>query len=237
MGYTISSISGSSIGTLVGGLYAMDALDDFTSWMLDLKRKDVFSLMDFTWNKSGVLKGEKVFNKMRTFIPDMLIEEMSIPFSAVSCDIVNLREVVFKEGSFYDAVRASISIPAIFTPVHYMETTLVDGGVLNPIPIKHVHRQQGDMLVVVNVNGSESELLEEVPLHRAFGSYYTILQQTIFAMNNRISDLALELYKPDVTITIPRNTCGPWDYHKAEHLIALGREITLKEMDILNKAC
>lgn len=232
MGFTISSIAGSSIGTLIGGLYAMDALDDFTQWLLALRRKDVFSLMDFTWSKSGMIKGDKILNKIKSFIPDMPIEDMPIPFSAVSSDLVNLREVVFREGSFYEAVRASIAIPAIFTPVQYMNTTLVDGGVLTPIPIKHVQRSPGDLLVVVNVNGYGDELFENAhPDHRHCAGYYAILQQTIWAMNNRITDLSVELDKPDVLITLPRNLSGAWDYHKAAYLIQTGRLAAAKALE------
>ena len=84
---------------------------------------------------------------MKTFIPDMLIEDMNIPFSAIATDILNEKDVVFTDGSFYEAIRASVAIPSLITPVKYKDTFLVDGGVLNPIPIEHVARDADDILV------------------------------------------------------------------------------------------
>ncbi|MEA3461776.1 MAG: patatin-like phospholipase family protein, partial [Bacteroidota bacterium] len=89
---------------------------------------------------------------MKDFIPDTSIEELRIPFAAVAVDLVNSREVVFREGSLFDAIRASVSIPSVLTPVKTADGLLVDGGVLNNIPTNHAPRVPGDLLVAVNVN-------------------------------------------------------------------------------------
>lgn len=225
-GYTISAIAGSSIGTLIGGLYAMGRLQDFRDWLLMLKAKDVFSLMDFTWNGSGVMKGQRVFEKLKTFIPDVNIEDMNIPFAAVTTDIILEEEVVFTEGSFFEAVRASVSIPAVFTPVRYNDNILIDGGVLNPLPINHVRRTPGDMLVVVDLNGRYK--LDEASLKKkktSYTGYISLMQLAYYSMHHQLSKMAIQYYRPDIVVEFPRNITGIWDYHKAEYLIQMGRDI------------
>jgi NTE family protein len=150
-GFSITSVSGSSMGSLVAGFYAMGRMADFSEWISSLKKRDVYSLMDITLSYSGLLKGDRVFNKMKEIIPDKPIEEMAIPYTAVATDIVNRREVVFSSGSFYDAARASIAIPAIITPITFGDKIYVDGGLLNPVPVNHVQRTDNDILVVVNL--------------------------------------------------------------------------------------
>jgi len=178
-GYQISSVAGSSIGSLIGGLYAMGKLNDYRDWVIKLKRRDVFNLMDFTISGSGLVKAEKIFQKMKEFIPDMPIEEMRIPFTAVATDITSETEIIFNSGSFYEAIRASIAIPAVITPVRLNNRIIVDGGVLNPLPFRHVKRTPGDMLVMVNLYGhepnqisnDEKEVVEKINTTREKGLF------------------------------------------------------------------
>ena len=153
-GYEIASVAGTSMGALVGGVYADGALDPFRDWILTLDKRKVFRLADFTLSRMGVVKGDKFFNKMRDFIPDTPIEDLKIPYVAVAVDLINNKEVVFRKGSLFDAIRASVSIPSVLTPVKTTDGLLIDGGVMNNIPIDHVKRIPGDLLVVVNVNAS-----------------------------------------------------------------------------------
>lgn len=161
-GYEIASVTGTSMGALVGGVYADDAIEAFKEWMLSLDRRKVFSLVDFTLSRSGLVKGDKVFNKMKDFIPDTPIEDLKIPYAAVAVDLINNREVVFREGSLFDAIRASVSIPSVLTPVKTGDGLLVDGGVLNNIPSSHAPRIPGDLLVVSNVNAKIPVRLPEI---------------------------------------------------------------------------
>jgi NTE family protein len=153
-GYEIASVAGTSMGALVGGVYADGAIYPFKEWLLTLDKRKVFSLVDFTLSRTGVVKGDKVFNKMKDFIPDTLIEDLKIPYAAVAVDLINNKEVVFREGRLFDAIRASVSIPSVLTPVKTADGLLIDGGVMNNIPINHAKRIPGDLLVVVNVNAS-----------------------------------------------------------------------------------
>ncbi len=161
-GYEIASVTGTSMGALVGGIYADGAMDAFKDWMLSLDRRKVLSLVDFTVSRVGLVKGDRVFNKMKDFIPDSLIEELSIPYAAVAVDLVNNKEVIFREGSLFDAIRASVSIPSILTPIKTDKGLLIDGGVMNNIPVNHAPRVPGDLLVVVNVNASIPVVLPQI---------------------------------------------------------------------------
>lgn len=226
-GFTVKSIAGSSIGSLIGGLYAMGRLDDFTSWLKTLKRRDVFNLMDFTWSSSGVMKGERVFNKIKSFIPDVYIEDMPIPFIAVSTDILHQKEITFTQGSFFDAVRASIAIPGVFTPVNHMDNILVDGGLINPLPLNHLPNQGDALVVAINLNAPEETTFSLAKANSKYGGYLTITQKAILTMLGKITELSIDLYKPDIVVHIPRNVVGVWDYHKADYLIEIGRQRTL----------
>jgi len=224
-GFIVKSIVGSSIGSLIGGLYAMNKLDDFTDWLKTLKRRDVFNLMDFTWSSAGMMKGERVFNKIKTFIPDMLIEEMPIPFMAISTDISHHKEIVFTSGSFFDAVRASIAIPGVFTPVNQLDNILVDGGLINPLPLNHLKRKVDEMVIAINVNAPEEEAFSASAASK-YAGYLTISQKAILTMLGKIIELSIDLYKPDIVVHIPRNVVGIWDYHKTDFLIEVGMQKT-----------
>jgi NTE family protein len=153
-GHSIAAISGSSMGAFVGGLYAAGTMEGYKKWVLDLDKLDVFSLIDFTFSTHGFIKGEKVFDEMKKqgFIPKVNIEKLTIPLAIVAADIINNEEIVFTSGDLYNAVRASVSIPNVFTPIERPDGMLVDGGVLNPLPIKHVPKTNSDLIIAVDVN-------------------------------------------------------------------------------------
>lgn len=229
-GLEVHSVIGSSIGSLVGGIYAMGKMDVFTDWLLTLKKRDIISLMDFTWGITGVMKGDRVFNKIKSFLPDELIENMPIPFIAVATDILNQQEITFKSGSFFDAARASIAIPGVFTPVNYLEYTLVDGGLINPLPLNHVEQDSGQLVVAVNLNAAEEEQFFAAKNTPKYAGYITITQHAILTMIRKITNLSIEIYKPDVVVDIPRNVTGIWEYHRAEYLIEFGRMKTMEAL-------
>lgn len=240
-GFKITSVSGSSIGAVIGGLYAMGKLSEYTDWVTTLNRRNVWDLMDFTMTTSGLMKGERVFDKMKTFIPDKNIEDMNIPFAAVATDILNETELVLTKGSFYEAVRASIAIPAVFKPVKLNDTILVDGGVLSPIPIEYVTRNSGDILVVVNLYGDKKDIMDEKKKNgkntnglqntiskliatgdKQSVGYVSLLTSTSSAMIHKIAKLNIEKFKPDIVINIPYDSASTFDFFKAQELIDMG---------------
>lgn len=151
-GLHIHAIAGTSMGALVGGVYALGKMQEYKEWLYGLDMLKVLNLFDFTFSMQGFVKGDKVLTTMREFIPDKNIEELDISYRAVAADILNKKEVVFSKGSVYHAIRASMAIPTVFTPVKTEDGLLVDGGVVNNIPLNRVERKFADYLVAVDIN-------------------------------------------------------------------------------------
>lgn len=166
-GYEITSIAGCSIGSLVGGIYAAGKIEEARDWFCALSKKDVLALTDFSIGLSHLVKGDRVMEAIQEWVPDRQIEDLPIPATFVATDVLNSEEVIFRSGSLFEAIRASISIPLCFEPVRYKETLLVDGGLTNPFPLDRVERQEGDLLVGVNISGKShmdaERSLREVP--------------------------------------------------------------------------
>lgn len=151
-GYRIGSVAGTSIGSLVGGIYAAGRLEEFKEWLFGLDAWKVFTLMDLSIGKNHLVKGERIIEAMMEIVPDVDIETLPIPFRAVATDLYTGEEVVFDRGKLFEAIRASISIPSLFRPVKYGLTTLVDGCIANCLPLNRVVRSEGDILVAFDVN-------------------------------------------------------------------------------------
>ncbi|MCR4860528.1 MAG: patatin-like phospholipase family protein [Bacteroidales bacterium] len=156
-GYTVTSVSGASAGALVGGIFAAGGLDAFKEWLYGLDPVKVVSLMDFTPSRNYLVKGDRVIRAIRQRVPDVRIDDLPIPFTAVATDLYTGEEVVFREGPLFDAIRASISIPSMFRPVRWQGRTLIDGGLSNTFPLNRVHRSGNDILVGFNVNRINAE--------------------------------------------------------------------------------
>lgn len=156
-GYRITSIAGTSIGSLIGGIYAAGKLAEIKEWLFTLDAWKVFDLMDLSLSKNHLVKGDKVINAIKEIVPNINIEDLNIPYRAVAADLHTGEEVVFDRGPLFDAVRASISIPSLFRPVKYGFRTLVDGGIVNTMPIDKVVRHEGDILIAFDVNDVDVE--------------------------------------------------------------------------------
>ena len=237
----IASISGTSMGALIGGIYAVGKLEEFKQWMLKVNRTKIFKLIDFSFSTQGLVKGERIFNEIKEFITDVNIEDLPIKYTATAFDIANGREVVFDKGSLFNAIRASISIPTIFTPLTLGDSVFVDGGVVNNIPINTAKRVQNDIVIAVNVNAgvaddvvyfSEIEQLTKQDKdtnktsHRMNKNvnYFFLVNNSLVTMTNHISNLILEKYPPDVLVEIPRNGAGIFEFYNAKTIINSGKE-------------
>jgi NTE family protein len=263
-GYKITSISGTSMGAVIGGVYAAGKLHEFTDWMCSLHKMDVFSLMDFTLSSQGFMKANRVFNEMKKFIPDVQIEDLQIPFTAVSADLKKKNTVLFQEGSLYKALRASVAFPAVVTPLKLSEKFLVDGGLIAPIPIQFVKRHENDLLTVVNLNAIipiEAKEISELTLpeknnnsnkymqlfrHKisAFSptenkeslGFFDLITNSSSMMLSQISHLTLELFPPDILVNISNEACDTYDFYKANEMIEIGRSATAESLDRFEKA-
>lgn len=156
-GFEVSSVSGSSIGALIGGIYAAGKLDEFEEWVRAITKGDMVTLMDLSWGRGGLIKGDKIISTLTDLVGDKTIEELPINFTAVATDIRGEREVWLNSGSLFQAIRASISLPMFFTPVQIDDLTLIDGGVLNPVPIAPTFGDKTDLTIAVNLGARVQE--------------------------------------------------------------------------------
>jgi len=164
-GYSIHSIAGSSMGALIGGIYASGKLDIYEKWVRALRKRDVMSLLDFAYSRAGLFSGDRIIKTLRDMLGDTLIEDLPISFTAVATDLHAGREVWLTKGSLFDAIRASIAIPTVFTPIDYKGHLLVDGGLLNPVPIAPTLKDITDITVAVSLSGREVSVIETAAEH------------------------------------------------------------------------
>ncbi|MCB9226696.1 MAG: patatin-like phospholipase family protein [Chitinophagales bacterium] len=262
--FEIKSISGCSIGSLIGGVYAAGKLDKLEAWMVSLKKSDVTALLDISWGHGGFFKGERVINTMIEFLEDIQIEELPIPYTAIATDIATEKEVWINSGSLFAAIRASCSLPLFFTPIKSGNAILIDGGVLNPVPIAPTFNDNTDLTIAVNLGGAiiEEELREEKEVEtqnsdadiqeklkkflESFNSknekpttkiwtMTDVASKAFETMQNSIARMKLASYPPDLEIEIARNACGTLDFHRSAEMIELGYRKAQQAYDILNK--
>ena len=253
-GYEIVSISGASMGALIGGLYACGKLDAYKEWILGLDPLDVASLVDFSFDSGGLIKGDKVFDKIAEMIgEEQTFEDLPIKFTAVATDVVRKKEVWFQSGNLLQALRASIAIPTIFTPVKLNGMILTDGGILNPLPVAPTMSDISDLTIAVNLYGDTPkpeieisdkekqqtstfsrvflELLEKFHPKKEELNMFDILDKTFDTMQNGLTRYRLGGYPPDILIDISKDVCNTYDFHKSLEVIEQGRNAAEKQLD------
>ncbi|MBT9242056.1 patatin-like phospholipase family protein [Vibrio splendidus] len=249
-GYQIKSISGCSIGALIGGVYAAGKLDEFEEWVTSIDQSDMAMMLDFSWQSSGIFKGDKIIDTLRGLIGEISIEDLPIPYTAVAANVAEEKEVWLQSGSLFDAIRASISLPLFFTPHVINGEVLIDGGVLNPVPIAPTFSDKTDFTLAVNLGGEPEMLQQEVipvslptkesNLHEKVVHFidnlgssvkskmsfnfaaYDIANQAFDAMQSTIARQKLAAYPADITLEIPRNACGTLEFDRSQEMIDRG---------------
>jgi NTE family protein len=251
-GFQIASISGSSMGALIGGIYAAGKLDEYEAWVKAVTKLDIVSLLDIAWGRAGLVKGDKIINTLVELVGDLQIEALPITFTAVATDIHAHKEVWISQGRLFDAIRASISLPLFFTPFRWKETELIDGGVLNPVPIAPTFLDDTDLTIAVNLGGqitAEPHTTHPAPPQQVSGDKtlkqtvvqfierfggaqveereadfgaYMVADHAFDAMQSTIARQKLAAYPPDHTIEIATNACGTLEFDRASEMIALG---------------
>jgi NTE family protein len=259
--FEIKAISGCSIGSLIGGVYAAGKLGVLENWMLSIDKLDIANLLDLSWGSGGIFKGEKVINTLVDLLEDAQIEKLSIPFTAVAADIITEKEVWLTKGSLFDAIRASISLPLFFTPVENNGAILIDGGVLNPVPIAPTFNDETDLTIAVNLGGAL--LTENIEVNNELSTnndweklkqgvtkfietysnkgkedslknlgMYDVADKAFDTMQSTIARLKIASYPPDVDIEIARNACGTLEFDRAAEMIKLGYEKAQQAFDL-----
>lgn len=152
-GHEVVGVSGTSMGALVGGVLATGSLPEFTDWVRTLTRGDLVRLTDLTLGAPGLVRMQRLMRELHRYLGDVRIEDLPIPYTAVATDIEQQREVWFRSGPLIAAIRATIAIPAVFTPVRIGDRLLIDGGLINPMPIEPTMDMPGEISVGVSLFG------------------------------------------------------------------------------------
>lgn len=262
-GYQIKSISGCSIGALIGGIYAAGQLDEFEKWARAISKFELMTLLDLSWDKGGFIKGDKVINELTKLVGDKNIEDLDIKFTAITTDIDNEKEIWIQDGGLFQAIRASISIPMIFTPYSYKGKRVLDGGIFNPVPVGPTFVDHNDLTIAVNLGGrpqyetkkrkasiKQIRELSLSPFKKRISRFlagliknkgpsvpnwdaFEVANQAVDAMQSQIARHRLAAAAPNYLIEFPRNICGTLEFNRAAELIDLGYQ---KAEEILKNA-
>ncbi|GIF20598.1 NTE family protein [Actinoplanes tereljensis] len=254
-GFEVVTVAGSSMGALVGGVMAAGRLKEFTEWATSLKQRDVLRLLDPKWALAGVLAADRLIDHLDSFLDDALIEDLPIPYTAVATDITSRREVWFQKGLLRSAIRASIAIPGLITPVVADGRVLADGGLLNPVPIEPTASVPADLTVAVSLlarrPGHESAAPIRAAAKRTRSADWLgrlrharaaepmppemrlsdVIMNSLDAMQDMIARYRMAGLPPDVHIAVPVTASGVLDFHHAAAMVALGRELATKALD------
>ena len=250
-GYDIRSVAGCSMGALVGGIYAIGKLDEYESWVRGISKSDMLALLDVSLDMDGLIKGDRIIDTLRNLVGERRIEDLDVTFTAVAANISRRKEVWFRRGPIFEAIKASISLPLLFKPFVLDGDDLIDGGILNPVPIAPTFGDQCDFTVAVNLCAPQREGAElgtpKKPEESEEGSVisrkvaefvdavgdkltrrrtdiraYNILYKSFDAMQGTIARQKIAAYPPDCVIEIPANLCGLMDFDRADELIEYG---------------
>ncbi|MEU8901390.1 patatin-like phospholipase family protein [Nocardia sp. NPDC048505] len=257
-GYEIVGVAGSSMGALVGGLLAAGRLDEFAEWATTLGQFEVVRLLDPALTEPGVIRATKVLDRIRELLGSVRIEDLDIPYVAVATDLGAGRSIWFQDGDLDSAIRASIAIPGFITPVLIDGRVLVDGGVLDPLPVvATMALGPADMIIGVDLTAAPDPAYDRepppatwlgqwwrMPAHRHARSpaevhplagvgAIDVAQRAIDLMLAALTRTRLAAHPPDLVIEIPLNICGTMDFHRAAPIIAAGRSFAAAALDKL----
>ena len=281
-GYEIAGIAGTSMGAVIGGLEAVGKLDEYAEWVVGLGPRDVLRLMDASPFGAGAIKLDRVLDRMNDFLEGVRIEDLPIPYTAIATDLGSRREVWFTSGPLDVAIRASVAIPGVITPIMVNGRLLVDGALLNPVPVDAVTAIDADFTLAVNLSGWTPRDFHSTPaktssepappaewldhfLKSAAGIFENEWVASVLArfsrpdqkpeprpafeapppglgitemaslaidtMGSLITRYRLAAQPPDVLVNVPNDAVKTLDFHRAQEMIDLGRELTSRALD------
>ena len=251
------------MGSVIGGIYAADKLDTYTDWAFQLTRGDVVKLLDFSFSLRSLFKAERIFDVLKDLIGDRKIEDLDKRFTAVATSLDDEQEVWLNSGSLFTAIRSSTAVPGVFSPITLDGQTLVDGGLINPLPIAPTLNDSTDLTIAVNLAGISEEYTppDSVEAESEEKNSYRdkivnflnglrdddapgntdkdldaadVLVKSLDIMQGSITRFKLAAYSPDVTIDIPRNACTFFEFHRAEEMADLGYERACEVLEKLH---
>ena len=216
-GYEITSLAGSSMGAMVGAMYATGGLEACKRWLLTWNKRKMWEMADISLSSEGIVKGDRFIRELKSILPDVNIEDLPLPYVALATDLISGQEVRFDRGNLFDAIRASISIPLLFRPFRRGEQQLVDGGILNPLPLNHAIRTPGDLLVAVDVNAPSQK-----PGRKRLTPYQLATKSSRLMMQ-QITRYELAQTPPDLLIQLCGEDYDMMEFYHAEEIIKAGR--------------
>lgn len=237
LGVDVQLVAGTSIGALVGAIHAGGALGEFEDWVTTLTRRTVFSLLDFQLG-GGVLKGARLMDFFRSRFEDRDIEALALPFAATATNLRTGAEVWLRSGSMLDAVRASIALPGLFTPVLHQGRLLVDGGLVNPVPVSLARAMEADLVIAVDL---ASDLLDRSAHQHAAAhghalrqpSMLDVITASIDIMQVRVSRSRMAGDPPEVLVRPRVAQIGILEFHRAAEAIDAGRDAVREALPVL----
>ncbi|WP_457563165.1 patatin-like phospholipase family protein [Caminibacter pacificus] len=244
-GFKFTSISGTSMGSLIGALTACNKLNKYKEWVMSLDFIDILTFLKPPFNR---LDGDKIFNKIKELVGDYKIEDLPVKFTAVATDLTKKKEVWFQKGDLWTAVKASSAIPGVFEPVVLNGHVLVDGGVLNLMPVAPAMSDMSDLIIAINANADpvfrkfdipkeirkKQNIFEEV-WSKIFSEKEDVINQSINLMMDVIFRYRCAEYRPDIEIKIPKNLAKWYEFHKAPELIEIGRILAREALEDAQK--
>ena len=288
-GVEIVAVAGSSMGALVGALHAAGKLEAYTDWVAPLTELQMLRLMDISLDARGLMRAEKVFARMHELLEGALIEELRVPYTAVATDLLARRAIWFQRGPVEAAVRASVAIPGVFTPLILNGRVLVDGGMMDPVPVAPTSSTASDVTIAVDLGGErtdahahdteggpardsaerpveewadrfrsrasnlfdqesvrsllsrlgvaphrggEAKVDDDTPEEVAPGLRgFDVMNQSLEAMQSVLTRYRLAGNPADLVITIPKDACRSFDFHRATEMIALGRTLATDALE------
>jgi NTE family protein len=252
-GHQIRSISGCSIGSFIGGAYATGTLDAIVDWMENLTKKEIYSMLDLSFSRDSLVKGDKLAEVIQSKIGTGLIEDLPIKFTAVAADIATEKEHWFQAGPIDQAIRASVSLPLFFTPHTVNGVQLIDGGILNPTPIEPTLGDDTDLTIAVDLGGPmvEETILKpekaKSPWQQKMDDFldsmrfseskpkdqwdmFYITDQSFNTMQNAIARSRMADNPPDHLIAIPRNKCGTLEFDRSAEMVEYGYRLAEEQL-------
>jgi NTE family protein len=254
-GYDIRYVAGSSMGALIGGIYAAGKLDVYANWVCALQKSDIVRLLDWSLGGGALFKGDRLIGVLKDLIGDRNIEDLPVGYTAVATDLSRDsagREVWLNRGPLFDAIRASIAVPTLFEPSKKNGRLMVDGGIVNPVPVAPTLNDQTDITVAVDLNGKREPASRLLPpdsrpasvlpaayrenisryIDKVWPSadgpgperigFLDLVTRSMETMQATITQFKLAASVPAVIVRIPRNVCDFFDFYRAQELLDYG---------------
>lgn len=231
-----SVIAGTSIGALVGAFYSSGKINVLQNWALSLNRREILRYLDFKVAASaGLFQGKRLMKTLEEVLGSPLIEDLPLPFAAVATDLWSGHEVWIQEGQLLQAIRASIAVPGILTPVLREERWLVDGGLVNPVPVSVCRALGADFVIAVNLNSETKRMARHararMPKKKEVPNLIDTVMNALIIMQERISRSRMAGDPPEILIAPPLGEIGFMEFHRAKAAIAIGKEAALQMLE------